>query len=161
MRGSYCGVTIGNGWMREDPELIYPEKHEQMSDIELHDALSNHHLHATKRLTTTELSEIIQSSLKEVSDEHRLGMCFVDYCDIVCELVADKLEPYDTTVVLVNGTYRHQFKNSEPDEYGHWWIHLPELELILDPTRSQFDCDDLVVDTRDPENTANYIFPPE
>jgi hypothetical protein len=39
MRGSICGVTIGNGWMYNNPELVYPEGHELMSPAELRDAL--------------------------------------------------------------------------------------------------------------------------
>jgi hypothetical protein len=31
-RGSVGGVTMGNGWLRNNPDLNYPEGHEQMDD---------------------------------------------------------------------------------------------------------------------------------
>jgi len=40
MRGSYCGVTVGNGWMYNNPDLIYPEGHEFMNPNELRSALT-------------------------------------------------------------------------------------------------------------------------
>lgn len=39
MRGSIGGVTVGNGWMRNNPDLIYPENHENMDDATLKEAL--------------------------------------------------------------------------------------------------------------------------
>lgn len=39
MRGSIGGVTVGNGWMYNNPELVYPEGHEDMDERELEQAL--------------------------------------------------------------------------------------------------------------------------
>lgn len=39
MRGSIGGVTVGNGWMRNNPDLVYPENHENMDDATLREAL--------------------------------------------------------------------------------------------------------------------------
>lgn len=39
IRTSYCGVTTGNSWMYNNPDLIYPDNHEMMSPAELRDAL--------------------------------------------------------------------------------------------------------------------------
>ncbi len=38
-RGSIGGVTVGDGWLRNNPDLAYPDGHESMSDAELKDAL--------------------------------------------------------------------------------------------------------------------------
>ena len=38
-RGSIGGVTVGNGWMYNNPCLRYPEGHESMSEQELEMAL--------------------------------------------------------------------------------------------------------------------------
>jgi hypothetical protein len=32
MRGSIGGVTVNNNWLRNNPDLLYPENHENMSD---------------------------------------------------------------------------------------------------------------------------------
>jgi hypothetical protein len=39
MRGSFGGVTLGNGWLRNNPELDYPDGHEDMTDNDLKSAL--------------------------------------------------------------------------------------------------------------------------
>ena len=39
MRGSIGGVTVGNGWLRNNPDLVYPEDHESMTDAELKEAV--------------------------------------------------------------------------------------------------------------------------
>ena len=39
MAGSIGGVTVGNNWIRNNPDLIYPDNHELMSDSELLEAL--------------------------------------------------------------------------------------------------------------------------
>lgn len=31
-RGSIGGVTVGNAWMRNNPDIAYPENHEDMDD---------------------------------------------------------------------------------------------------------------------------------
>lgn len=36
---SVGGVTVGNAWLRNNPNLRYPEGHEQMSDNEIEAAL--------------------------------------------------------------------------------------------------------------------------
>ncbi len=38
-RGSIGGVTVGDGWLRNNPDLDYPEGHASMSDPELKAAL--------------------------------------------------------------------------------------------------------------------------
>ena len=38
-RGSIGGVTVGDGWLRNNPDLAYPEGHDFMSDAELKEAL--------------------------------------------------------------------------------------------------------------------------
>jgi hypothetical protein len=40
-RGSVGGVTMGNGWLRNNPDLNYPEGHEQMDDATLAAALTS------------------------------------------------------------------------------------------------------------------------
>lgn len=39
-RGSIGGVTVGDGWLRNNPDLDYPEGHEFMSDEELKQVVS-------------------------------------------------------------------------------------------------------------------------
>jgi hypothetical protein len=36
---SVGGVTVGRSWLRNNPDLAYPEGHERMSDNELEEAL--------------------------------------------------------------------------------------------------------------------------
>lgn len=38
-RGSIGGVTVGDSWLRNNPDLDYPEGHNFMSDAELKNAL--------------------------------------------------------------------------------------------------------------------------
>lgn len=38
-RGSIGGVTVGSAWVRNNPELVYPEGHEDMTDEQLELAL--------------------------------------------------------------------------------------------------------------------------
>ena len=38
-RGSICGVTMNNNWLYNNPDLRYPEGHEQMDEAELREAL--------------------------------------------------------------------------------------------------------------------------
>lgn len=40
MRGSVGGVTTGNSWLGNNPELAYPDGHENMSDSELMNAIT-------------------------------------------------------------------------------------------------------------------------
>lgn len=42
-RGSIGGITISNAWMRNNPELQYPEGHEEMDDATLSRALQADH----------------------------------------------------------------------------------------------------------------------
>lgn len=39
-RGSIGGVTVGNAWMRNNPDLLYPAGHEQMDDATLLKAIT-------------------------------------------------------------------------------------------------------------------------
>lgn len=39
-RGSIGGITVGNAWMRNNPDLLYPEGHEQMDDATLLKAIT-------------------------------------------------------------------------------------------------------------------------
>ncbi|MCY9865049.1 hypothetical protein OTK49_21255 [Vibrio coralliirubri] len=56
IRGSVGGVTVGNQWMRNNPDLVYPEGHEDMDDATLLEAISTPTLefeHTQKKHRTT------------------------------------------------------------------------------------------------------------
>jgi hypothetical protein len=36
---SVSGITVGNSWLRNNPDLAYPDDHDNMSDKELEEAL--------------------------------------------------------------------------------------------------------------------------
>ncbi len=40
MTRSIGGITVGNGWLRNNPDIDYPEGHEKMDDEELRKAIS-------------------------------------------------------------------------------------------------------------------------
>ena len=44
------GITVGNGWMRNNPKLVYPDGHEVMSDKELRKHLMSSNIKKSKRL---------------------------------------------------------------------------------------------------------------
>lgn len=157
---SYQGITLNDNWLRENPDLIYPPGHELMSIPELRDAiLTKPKDYSSCPISESDLIELINKTRQAISRKHKLKICFADYCDITCELLADKLSKYTMEVYLINGDYKHQYPDSKPDVYGHCWLTIPDLNLLIDPTRCQFDSYDFIVNLNDPNAIENYIFP--
>lgn len=156
---SFCGVTIGNAWLRDNPDLVYPINHQLMSDAELEKKIRVQP--TNEELTLLKIESELFKAREHVSKKFQLNMHFVNYCDVVCDLLANNLTILGLDITIVSGVYRHQYPNSTIDDYGHCWLTIPSLELLLDPTRCQFDNSTFIFDINDLKETENYQYPPE
>ncbi|MGR5368416.1 hypothetical protein [Photobacterium damselae] len=156
MRDSYCGITTGNGWMRNNPDLLYPEKHENMTDAELYNALHIKPRGCNGIITIGTLKDIVERSLLKANETYNLNMCFDHHSDLVCEIVWNKLSQLNIDAELVDGQYQQKLSETETRTLSHCWLVLPQLELLIDPTRSQFGFENPILEMEDDENLKNY-----
>jgi hypothetical protein len=94
--------------------------------------------------TIKELERIILEARAEVNKEHSLNGVFDGFCDVVSEIIFDKLDDLGyEEIELQEGFYRHTFKDLDLDNYGHYWVVVDGV--IIDGTRDQFGSKDYII----------------
>lgn len=104
--------------------------------------------------TIKELEQVIVEARAEVNEEHKLNGVFADFCDVISEIIFDKLDELGyEDIELRQGFYRHTFKDSQVDNYDHFWVVLDDITIdgvimngvIIDGTRDQFDSNEFII----------------
>jgi hypothetical protein len=125
-RGSFGGVTVGNGWMRNNPDLVYPDGHELMDDATLGAALT---YKTDENLTYHILEEDGRFSVKSVDHEG-----YPSHSVLAGQPIIRFIQSFDTVtlaqevfptalqshaMMLPMNTYDHLSDESDDDEFPY------------------------------------------
>lgn len=75
-----------------------------------------------KKESLLEIELVVRNVRNKLNKENSLNNIFVDYCDLASEMVKKDLIVLGYNVDLIQGLYTHQYKDSEEEEYSHFWL---------------------------------------